>query len=76
MNEEKVYNGEVIWFHVEYGYGFIAWEKEGVKQPDMFAHFSDIALDGFKLLKTGQRVTFTIGQNNEGKPKATDIKIV
>jgi len=74
--EEKVYTGEVIWFNVEWGYGFLSWEKDGVKQSDMFAHFSDIVLEGFKLLKSGQKVTFTIGQNNDGKPKATDIKVL
>jgi CspA family cold shock protein len=76
MSNLEVYGGEVIWFHVEYGYGFIAWEKDGVHQPDMFAHFSDVVLEGFKLLKAGQQVTFTIGTNNEGKPKATDIRVI
>jgi len=76
MSDLEVYSGEVVWFHVEYGYGFIAWEKDGVSQPDMFAHFSDVLLEGFKLLKAGQRVSFTIGTNNEGRPKATDIRIV
>lgn len=76
MSDLKVYNGEVVWFGAGFGYGFIAWEKDGVKQPDMFAHFSDIESNGFKLLKTGQLVTFTIGINNAGKPKATEIKVV
>ena len=76
MTDLKVYSGEVIWFHVEFGYGFIAWQKDGIAQPDMFAHFSDIELEGFKLLKAGQQVSFTIGKNNEGKPKAVDIRII
>ncbi|KKN18077.1 hypothetical protein LCGC14_0959360 [marine sediment metagenome] len=76
MSDLEVYSGEVVWFHVEYGYGFITWQKDGVDQPDMFAHFSDIVLEGFKLLKAGQQVTFSLGTNNEGRPKATDIRIV
>lgn len=71
-----VYSGEVVWFHVEYGYGFIAWSKNGIKQKDMFAHFSDVAIEGFKLLKAGQQVEFAIGTNNEGLPKATEIVII
>lgn len=76
MSDLKVYSGEVVWFHAEYGYGFIAWSKDGVKQQDMFAHFSDVVIEGFKLLKAGQFVEFTIGTNNEGKPKATEIIIL
>lgn len=76
MSDLEVYSGEVDWFNVEYGYGFITWKKEGVSQTDMFAHFSDVVLEGFKLLKAGQRVTFTIGSNNEGRPKATEIRII
>lgn len=76
MSEKEVYTGEVIWFHIERGYGFLSWEKEGIKQDDMFIHYSDIDLDGFKLLKAGQLVSFTIGVNNSGKPKAVDVAIV
>tara|TARA_Y100000310_G_C20583436_1_gene764152 strand:+ start:88 stop:357 length:270 start_codon:yes stop_codon:yes gene_type:complete len=75
LNEES-FTGEVVWFHIERGYGFIAWEKEGVKQKDMFCHFSDIDLEGFKLLKGGQKVSFSIGANNDGEPKAIDVKII
>jgi len=76
MSNEEVYTGEVVWFHIERGYGFISWEKEGVKQDDMFCHFSDINLEGFKLLKGGQKVSFSVGANNDGLPKAVHVEII
>ncbi len=74
--EEILYTGEVIWFHIERGYGFLSWEKDDQKQDDMFIHYSDIAIDGFKLLKAGQMVTFTLGENNEGRAKAINVTVV
>jgi len=48
--------GKVKWFNSEKGYGFI--EREG--GPDVFVHFSAIAMDGFKTLEEGQTVEFEI----------------
>ena len=74
MTDLEVYNGEVIWF--SNGFGFLSWEKDGVKQTDMFTHYSDLNMAGFKLLKAGQKVSFSIGQNNAGKPKAIDVTVI
>lgn len=76
LSDKEIFNGEVVWFHIERGYGFIAWEKGGVKQKDMFCHFSDIDIKGFKLLKGGQKVSFSIGANNDGVPKAINVKVI
>jgi CspA family cold shock protein len=79
MNEQEeadVFIGEVIFFIVERGFGFISWKKDGVPQTDMFCHFSDIELDGFKLLKAEQKVSFSVGVNNSGQPKAINVKII
>lgn len=67
-----VYDGTVIWFNR--GIGFIEWSKEGQKQKDMFVHYSDIVCDGFKKLTKGQRVTFAIGVNKHGQPKAVEVR--
>jgi CspA family cold shock protein len=72
MTERKTYEGEVIWFDPKAGYGFIGWEGDS----DMFVHFSDIVQEGYKTLKKGQKVTFQIGQNNTGKPKAVEVGVV
>jgi len=76
MSEEEIFNGEVIWFNVKLNFGFIAWKKDGKQQKDMFAHYSDIDMPGFKVLKAGQKVQFSIGKNNSGEPKAINIQIL
>lgn len=60
--------GTVKWFNDAKGFGFI--EQEG--GPDVFAHFSAIAGDGFKTLAEGQKVEFTITEGKKG-PQAENI---
>ena len=50
--------GTVKWFNETKGFGFIAAD-EG---KDIFAHFTDIQTQGFKVLLEGQRVEFTVVQ--------------
>lgn len=66
------FEGTVIWFDPRAGFGFIDWEGE----DDMFVHFSDINCEGFKTLKKDQRVRFSIGKNNKGDPKATEVIVI
>ena len=61
--------GTVKWFNEEKGFGFIAQENGG---PDVFAHFRQIKGEGFRTLKEGQRVEFTVTQGQKG-PQAEDI---
>lgn len=73
MNKNvDVFEGVVIWFNPGSGYGFIDWEDD----EDMFVHFSDINYEGFKTLKKGQRVSFGIGKNNKGEPKAIEVNVI
>lgn len=67
------YEGTVVWFDNRNGYGFIQWAIGAKVQEDMFVHFSDVNCEGFKTLKKGQKVTFTIGQNNRSQPKAVNV---
>jgi cold shock protein len=76
MENDKVYTGKVVWFNSRTGIGFLQWEMEGVQQKDMFVHFSDIACEGFKTLLKDQKVSFNIGTNNRGQPKAINIKVI
>lgn len=55
--------GTVKWFNDAKGFGFIAPDGGG---PDAFAHFSAIAMDGFKTLKEGARVSFEPSQGPKG----------
>jgi len=61
-------NGTVKWFNETKGFGFISQESG----PDVFAHYSEIAGDGFKTLAEGDKVTFEITDGPKG-PKATNI---
>ena len=69
---QDMFEGEVIWFDNSAGYGFIARSNE----KDLFVHFSDINCEGFKTIKKGQKVSFTLGVNNKGIPKATNVTVV
>jgi len=71
-----IYTGTVIWFCNKNGYGFIKWEKDGVLQKDMFVHFSDINCEGFKTIKKDQVVSFEIGTNHHGQPKAINVTVI
>lgn len=55
-------NGTVKWFRNEKGYGFITGEDG----QDVFVHFSAIAMDGYKTLEEGQKVTFEVTQGPKG----------
>ena len=55
--------GTVKWFNDAKGFGFIEPDGGG---PDVFAHFSAIAMQGFKTLKEGARVRFELGQGPKG----------
>ncbi len=56
--------GTVKWFNDAKGFGFIEPDGGGA---DVFAHFSAIAMDGFRTLKQGSRVTFDITQGPKGQ---------
>lgn len=71
MQEEK-FVGTVVWFDAHMGYGFISRPNE----TDLFAHWSDIITEGFKTLKKGQEVVFSIGLNNRKQPKAIEISVI
>jgi CspA family cold shock protein len=71
----EVFHGTVVWFDVKKGYGFIEWSKDGVKQKDLFCHYSDVVAEGFKTLAKGQKVSFGIGLNKRDQPKAIEIKV-
>jgi cold shock protein len=56
--------GTVKWFNDAKGFGFIEPDGGG---SDVFAHFSAIAMDGFKTLKQGSRVSFEVTQGPKGQ---------
>jgi len=63
--------GTVKWFNESKGFGFITM-AEG---QDVFVHYSSITQEGFKTLKEGQTVEFTIGETDKGL-QARDVTVV
>ena len=74
-NNEKLVS-EVIWFDSKRGYGFVSHVVDGVKQPDLFVHFSDIVSEGFKTLYKGQKISYEVGVNKHGQPKAIEVAVL
>jgi CspA family cold shock protein len=60
--------GRIKWFNESKGYGFIE-QDDG---PDVFVHFSEIQMEGFKTLKEGDEVEFEISEGPKG-PQATNV---
>ena len=59
MSEEL---GKVKWFNNKKGFGFIERASGG----DVFVHYSAILSDGYKTLKEGDSVKFTITEGPKG----------
>lgn len=62
--------GIVKWFDDAKGFGFITPEGGG---EDLFAHFSEVRVDGFKVLQEGQPVEFEVKTGPKGL-QAANIK--
>jgi len=63
--------GTVKWFNATKGYGFIGRE-EG---EDVFVHFSAGEMEGYRRLKEGQKVEFSVEQGPKGLQAANVIPL-
>lgn len=63
--------GTVKWFNPAKGYGFIG--RDGGE--DVFVHFSAIQMDGYRVLKEGQKVEFSVEKGPKGL-QAADVTTV
>jgi CspA family cold shock protein len=61
--------GEVKWFNVTKGFGFISRENG----EEIFVHFRSIRGEGRRSLRDGQRVTFVVTDSDKG-PQAEDVE--
>ena len=61
--------GTVKWFNSTKGFGFIEPSDGG---KDVFAHFSEIQMEGYKTLTEGQLVEYVLEDGDKG-PKAAKI---
>ena len=69
MSERTI--GTIKWFSAPKGYGFIGLEDGEA----VFVHFSAIQMEGFKRLKEGQKVEFSIEDGPRGK-QAADVRLI
>lgn len=67
----ELVTGTVKWFNESKGFGFI----EQQSGPDVFVHFSAIKMEGFKALKDGQQVQFSVVDGQKG-PQAENVTLV
>ncbi|MCT9002929.1 cold-shock protein [Microbacterium memoriense] len=63
--------GTVKWFNAEKGFGFITADGG----EDIFVHYSNIDMNGFRVLEEGQAVEFTVGAGQKG-PQAEAVRPV
>lgn len=73
MLDLETRKGRVKWFNNEKGYGFI--ELGAGVGEDVFVHYSAIEQEGYKSLKEGDVVEFTLIDTSKGK-QAIDVKQV
>ena len=67
----KMMTGKVKWFNSKKGYGFITKENG----EDVFVHYSDICMEGFKELENGANVTYELSETERGMI-ATNVVVV
>ena len=63
--------GTVKWFNSQKGYGFI--QPEG-GQKDVFVHISAVERAGMSDLREGQRVSFDLERDRQGRTSAVNLQ--
>ncbi|WP_395647267.1 cold-shock protein [Terricaulis sp.] len=62
--------GTVKFFNTAKGFGFIAPETGG---KDVFVHISALERAGMRSLSDGQKVTFELERDRQGRDSATNL---
>jgi CspA family cold shock protein len=63
--------GKIKWFNALKGYGFISTPDT---PADVFVHFSELQIEGFKTIRGNTRVTFDLLETDKG-PIALKVQI-
>lgn len=64
--------GSVKWFSNSRGYGFIERDDS---ERDVFVHHQNVVMEGYRTLKPGQRVEFSVDMIDKG-PNAVEVQVV
>lgn len=64
--------GRVKWFNSQKGYGFIETAASG---QDVFVHFSDIEMEGYRTLRENELVHFRLDNHGKG-PSARQVRLL
>lgn len=64
--------GNVKWFNNTKGFGFISPDEGG---QDLFVHYSDVQMQGYRNLVQGQRVSYAFNDGPKG-PAATQVVVL
>jgi CspA family cold shock protein len=63
--------GTVKFFNTQKGFGFIAPETGG---KDVFVHISALERSGLRGLADGQKVSYELEKDRQGRESATNLK--
>lgn len=63
--------GTIKWFDAKKGYGFLV---DSETKENVFCHYSQIQMDGYKSLNEGDMVEYEISAGNNGKEQAVNVK--
>ena len=66
----QYFSGKVKWFNPKIGYGFITTNTG----DEVFVHYNQIKMDGYRKLTTGQNVSFGIKPYGTYQ-QATEVRI-
>lgn len=66
-------NATVKWFNAQKGYGFLT---DSETKEDIFCHYSQLQMEGFKNLHEDDMVTYELGSGagNDGREQAVNVK--
>ena len=65
--------GTVKWFNGQKGFGFIEPDDGG---KDVFVHISAVERSGLGSLREGQKVSFDLEKDRQGRSSATNLRPV
>ena len=65
--------GTVKWFNTQKGYGFINPDED---DNDVFVHITAVQNSGLTGLNEGQRVSYELAEQRNGRFAAVDLSIV